>query len=166
MDTSTYVIIVCIHTTNKIIIIITKNKKVLINTTKHRNNTNSIFKASQKEYHIIIDRKYYTFNHKVILRCSKNSNKNKHTMKKITIRNLIKKYQNIKNNKINKIHNHNIKTKNKYKTNISLNKWNVVYNHETKNTTIWQECQKNQLYRTKYWHNHQTSKKKKKFYKF
>ena len=63
---------------------------------------------------------------------------------------------------MNTIHKHNIKTKDKYKPNISLNKWNVVYNHETKNTTIWQECQTNQLYRTKYWHNHQISKSKKK----
>ena len=156
MDTYTYVIIVCIHTTNKRIIITTKNKKVFINTKKQRNNTNSnlsILKSSQKEYHIIINRKYYTFNNKTILRYSKNHNKNKHTIKKyiyIRTRKLIIKYQNIKNNKMNTIYKHNTKTKDKYNTNIPLNKWNVIYNNETKNTTIWHVCQTKQIYKTKY----------------
>ena len=61
MDTFTYVIKVCIHTVNKKIII-KKNNKEFLNTNYHRNNTNSIYNSSQKDYHIIIDRKYYITN--------------------------------------------------------------------------------------------------------
>ena len=63
---------------------------------------------------------------------------------------------------MNTIYKHNTKTKDKYNTNIPLNKWNVIYNNETKNTTIWHVCQTKQIYKTKYWHNHQTSKRKNK----
>ena len=76
MDTFTNVIIVCIHIVNKNIII--KNNKVFINTNYHRNNTNSIYKSFQKEYHIIIDRKYYTANNnKEVYDCNIDINKTK-----------------------------------------------------------------------------------------
>ena len=163
MDTYTYVIKVCIHTTNKRIIITTKNKKIFINTKKQRNNTNSnlsILKSSQKEYHISINRKYYTSNNKIIIRYNKTHNKNKHTIKEciyIITRKLIIKYQNIRKNTIYK---HNTKTKDKY--NIPLNKRHTICNNETKNTTIWHVCQTKHIYKTKYWYNHQTSKRKNK----
>ena len=161
MDTYTNVIIVCIYTVNEKIII--KNNKVFINTTYHRNNTNSFFKSSQKEYHIIIDRKYYTINNnKEVYGCIIDINKTKLKIKNLKqiIHKLIKKYQNIKNNKMNTIHKHNIKIKTNYKPKISLSKWNMIYNHESKNTILWQDCQIDQFYRTKTWHNHQILKSK------
>ena len=76
MDTYTNIIIVFIHIVNEKIII--KNNKVFINTTYHRNNTNSIYKSSQKEYHINIDRKYYTINNnKEVYGCIIDINKTK-----------------------------------------------------------------------------------------
>ena len=36
----------------------------------------------------------------------------------------------------------------------------MIYNHETKNTILWQECQIDQFYKTKTWHNHQILKTK------
>ena len=76
MNTYTNIIIVCIYTVNEKIII--KNNKVLINTTYHRNNINSIYKSSQKEYHTIIDRKYYTINNnKEVYGCVIDINKTK-----------------------------------------------------------------------------------------
>ena len=60
MDSFTKIIKVCIHTVIKKTI--TKNNKVFINTNYHRNNTNSIYKTSKKEYHKIIDKKHYNIN--------------------------------------------------------------------------------------------------------
>ena len=40
----------------------------------------------------------------------------------------------------------------------------MTYNHEIKNIIIWQECQIDQIYKTKIWHNHQILNSKKKFY--
>ena len=119
MNTLTNVKKVCIHIVNKVIIII--NKKIFLNTNYHRNNTNSTYKSSQKEYHIIIDRKYYTENIKEAYDCNIDINKTKLAKEKINKLLLIKKYQNTKKNKTNKIHKHNIKAKTNYKPNISLN---------------------------------------------
>ena len=171
MDTYTKVIKVCIHTVIKKTI--TKNNnKVFIKINYYRNNTNSIYKSSKKEYHKIIDRKYYNVNNnKEVYACNidinktkiakeNNNNNNNNNFKKL----LIKKYQNIKNNKMDTIHKHNIEIKNNYKSNLSLTKWYMIYNHETKNIILWQECQIDQIYKTKTWHNHQILKSKVKFY--
>ena len=53
MDLLTKIIKVCINTVIKKTI---KNNKVFINTNYHKNNTNSIYKISKKEYHKIIDK--------------------------------------------------------------------------------------------------------------
>ena len=150
MDTLTNLKKVYMHTINKKKI---KNNKVFLNTKYHRYNTNSTYKSSQKEYHIIIYRKYYTINNKKIYNC--NIKKTKLAIEKINKLVPIKKYRNIKNNKTNTIHKYNIKVKSNYKPNISLNKRKMTYYNEIEN--LWQECQP---YKTKKWHNHQILKVK------